>query len=120
EDNEDQEPRNDLIGNTYASFSGLTGANAGYLEIDTRNVRNITADYALNAKAALPWNLQSVTSLGGQFYGRRTHLRGDDAFGFPAAGFLSLTSGATQQIFRDDLYDNNTLGGFVQEQLIWK
>jgi TonB-linked SusC/RagA family outer membrane protein len=120
EDNEDQEPRNDIIGNQYASFSGLTGSDAGYLQVDTRSARNLTADYALNAKLALPWSLQSVTSVGGQFYGRRTRLRGADAFGFPAAGFLSLTSGSTQEIYQDDLYDNNTLGGFVQEQLIWK
>src|SRR5438067_1848065 len=107
EDNEDQEPRNDVIGGTYASFSGLTGPNAGYLQIDTRGVRYITADYALNAKAALPWSMQSVTSLGGQFYGRRTRLRSDDAFGFPAAGFLALTAGSTREIGRDDLFDNN-------------
>jgi hypothetical protein len=119
EDNQDQEPRNDIIGNTYAAFSGFTGPNAGYLNVATRNVRYVTADYAASAKAALPWKLQSVSSVGGQFYGRRTRLRTNDAFGFPAAGFLSLTSGSTQRILLDDLFDNNTLGGFVQQQLIW-
>jgi TonB-linked SusC/RagA family outer membrane protein len=119
EDNEEQAPRNDNIGNTYASFSGLTGANAGGLTVGTRGVRYVTADYAFNAKAALPAGWQSVTSAGGQFYARRTRLRTSSASGFPAAGFLALTAGATQRLDLDDLFDNNTLGGFVQEQLIW-
>jgi hypothetical protein len=79
----------------------------------------VTADYAFNAKAALPMGWQSVTSAGGQFYARRTRLRVASASGFPAAGFIALTAGATQRLDQDDLFDNNTLGGFVQEQLIW-
>jgi TonB-linked SusC/RagA family outer membrane protein len=119
EDNQEQAPRNDDLGTRYASFSGLTGANAGGLVVGARGVRYVTADYAFNAKAALPMGWQSVTSAGGQFYGRRTRLRVASASGFPAAGFLALTAGATQRLDQDDLFDNNTLGGFIQEQLIW-
>jgi TonB-dependent SusC/RagA subfamily outer membrane receptor len=65
EDNQEQQPRNDVIGTTYASFSGLTGANAGFLGVGTRNVRYASADYALTARAPLPGGWQSVTSVGG-------------------------------------------------------
>ena len=119
EDNQDREPRNDVLGNLLPSFSGLTGDDAGYLQIDTRNVNLITADYAFNARAPLGRGWRSVTSAGGQFYGRRTLERSAYAYGFPAAGILALNAGATQSQVQDDQVDNNTLGGFVQEQLVW-
>ena len=120
EDNQEQQPRNDVIGTTYASFSGLTGANAGFLGVGTRNVRYASADYALTARAPLPGGWQSVTSVGGQFYGRRVRGRALSASGFPASGILSLAAAATQRLDGDSVFDNNTLGGFVQQQLAWK
>jgi hypothetical protein len=46
-------------------------------------------------------------------------VRSASATGVPAAGILALNAGATQVLDLDDQFDNNTLGGFVQEQLIW-
>ncbi len=119
EDNQDREPRNDYLGNLLPSFSGLTGTNAGFLNVTPRNVNLISADYAANAKFTLGRGWRSVTSVGGQFYGRRTIVRGASASGFPAAGILSLAAAAMQSQDYDDQYDVNTLGGFVQEQAIW-
>ncbi len=119
EDNQERQARNDVLGTRFSAFSGLTGPNAGLLAVGTRDVNIVTGDYAANLKVGLGRGWRSVTSVGGQFYGRRFVVRGDTAYGFPAAGILALNAGATQIIGIDDRYDNNTLGGFVQEQLIW-
>lgn len=119
EDNQNRAPRNDVLGNLLPSFSGLTGVNAGALTVGTRNVNLLTADYAANAKVTLGAGWRSVTSVGGQFYGRRTILRTASGTGFPASGILSLNSATSQNQDQDDQIDNNTLGGFVQEQAIW-
>lgn len=119
EDNQERQPRNDVLGATLASFSGLTGTNAGYLAVGTRDVRLVTGDYLANATLPLGRGWRSVTSAGAQYYGRRSVLRNASATGFPAAGILSLNAGAAQVIDLDDQIDNNTLGGFVQEQAVW-
>ncbi len=126
EDNQTQSPRDDPLGSTFASFSDSgcpsddpTCTTAGFLRVGTRNAAFITTDYAANAHYGIGGGWLGVTSAGGQFYGRRTLLRSSYGEGFPAAGILSLNAAATQRLELDDLVENNTLGGFVQQQLIW-
>jgi hypothetical protein len=119
EDNQEQVPRNDPLALRYPSFSTSGGTTQGSLTVLTRNANNITADYAANARYPLGAGWSGVTSAGGQFYGRRTRLRDASTTGFPAAGILALSAGTIQRLDRDDVLDNNTLGGFVQQQLIW-
>ncbi len=119
EDNQTQAPRNEQLFATYAAFSEVGGTTQGALSVGTRNVGNITADYALNAKYTLGAGWAGVTSAGGQYYGRRTRVRAASATGFPASGILALSAATVQRLDQDDLFDNNTLGGFVQQQMIW-
>ncbi|GLC27950.1 SusC/RagA family TonB-linked outer membrane protein [Roseisolibacter agri] len=119
EDNQTQAPRNETLFATYAAFSEVGGTTQGSLAVGTRNVANVTADYAFNAKYTIASGLAGVTSAGGQYYGRRTRGRAMSATGFPASGILALSAAAVQRLDGDSLFDNNTLGGFVQQQLIW-
>jgi len=123
EDNQSQGQRNEQIFRTYSAFTDVGGSDstAGFLSVSTRNVRYLSGDYLANARWRVPglrgW--QGVTSAGGQYYARRTQLRGLSTTGFPAAGLIALSNGTVQRLDQDDLLDNNTLGGFVQQQLIW-
>ncbi|MDF1501452.1 SusC/RagA family TonB-linked outer membrane protein [Roseisolibacter sp. H3M3-2] len=119
EDNQTQAPRNEALFATYAAFSEVGGTTQGSLAVGTRNVGNVTADYALNAKYTIGRGWNGVTSAGGQYYGRRTRGRAMSATGFPASGILSLAAASVQRLDGDSLFDNNTLGGFVQQQLVW-
>ena len=118
EDNQSQGPRNDRIFQTYAAFSDVGGTVGGFLRVNTRNATNTTFDYAANATVGLPGDWRSVTSVGGQFYGRRTGIRELYGENFAAPSTV-LSAAATQRLELDDLIENNTLGGFVQEQVIW-
>jgi TonB-linked SusC/RagA family outer membrane protein len=119
EDNQEQAPRNDPLAARYASFSDVGGSTRGYLEVSTRDATNTTFDYVANGTVGLGAAWRSVTSLGGQYYGRRTLTRGFYAEGFPSSGLLSLAAAQVQQLNADAVIENNTVGAFVQEQLAW-
>ena len=124
EDNQTQGPRNDFIYATYSAFSDVGGSDssAGFLTVGTRGVSYVSADYAANARYGVPglagW--RGVSSAGGQYYGRRTRLRSASATGFPSAGLLALSNGLVPSLTTDDLVENNTIGGYLQQQLIWR
>ncbi|HEY0970575.1 MAG TPA: SusC/RagA family TonB-linked outer membrane protein [Gemmatimonadales bacterium] len=121
EDNQEQAPRNDVIGTGYSSFSyvgpGIT--DRGYVDVWTRNSTNTTFDYVANARIDVTPAWRSVTSVGGQFYGRRIHNRNLYAERFPASGLTAVSAAEVQQLGSDELFENNTVGGFIQEQVIW-
>jgi TonB-linked SusC/RagA family outer membrane protein len=119
EDNQTQSPRNEALFNTYAAFSEVGGTTQGALSVGTRSTQNVTADYALNLDYGVGTGWRGVTSVGGQYYGRRTRGRAMSATGFPASGILSLAAATVQRLDGDSVFDNNTLGGFVQQQIIW-
>jgi TonB-linked SusC/RagA family outer membrane protein len=119
ENNEDRAPRNDVIGLRYAAFSGVAPPNAGTISISTRDVTLNTVDYLANLRFSLGSAWQSVTSAGGQYYGRRSRLRAASGSQFPAAGFTSIQAAAIRNVSADDIFENNTLGAFVQQQLVW-
>ena len=119
ENNEERAPRNDILGNRYAAFSYLTGEDAGYIDASTRDVTSTTFDYA----ASVPWTINeawtSTTSVGGQYYGRRTRRRAFFADSFAVSGLATLSVAGRRRIDDDDLIENNTVGGYVQEQVAW-
>ncbi len=119
EDNQQQAPRNDPLADRYASFSAVGGTTRGFLAVSTRDALNTTFDYVANGTVALSSAWRSITSAGGQYYGRRTLSRGFYAEGFPSAGLLSLAAAEVQQLNADAVIENNTVGGFIQEQLAW-
>lgn len=119
EDNQEIAARNDVLGRTYPSFSYLTDPGAGYIEASTRNVVSNTFDYAANIPLSFGSAWRSITSAGGQFYGRRVARRAFGADSFAVGGIATLSLGANRYIDDDDVIENNTVGGYIQEQLIW-
>lgn len=119
EDNQSLSPRNDIIGQRYAAFSSLTAPTNGSMAISTRDVMVTTWDYLANVDLNVNERWRSVSSVGGQFFGRKSLGRSASANGFPAAGLTSLAAAAIQSIGADEVFENNTVGGFVQQQMIW-
>lgn len=119
ENNEDRTPRNDVIGTTYAAFSGSGLPTAGSITASTRDVNYTTADYMANAEFTLLPSLRSVTSAGGQVYLRRSRFRSISGTTFPAAGLTSIASATVRNVGSDEVFENNTVGGFVQQQFVF-
>jgi TonB-linked SusC/RagA family outer membrane protein len=119
EDNQSLSPRNDLIGSTYAAFSGVGSPTNGSMAVSTRDVMVTTWDYLANADVQLNPAWRSVSSAGGQFFGRKSLFRSASASGFPAAGLTSLAAAAIRNVSGDEVFENNTVGGFLQQQMIW-
>ncbi|HEU4631393.1 MAG TPA: SusC/RagA family TonB-linked outer membrane protein, partial [Gemmatimonadaceae bacterium] len=119
EDNQEQAPRNDILGTEYSSFSYVGPDSRGYVDVWTRNSSNTTLDYVANGKFQLTPAWRSVTSVGGQFYGRRVNNRELYGEGFPAGGLTAVVAAEIQQFGEDEVFENNTVGGFIQEQVIW-
>ena len=120
EDNQERAPRNDIIGSRYSSFSYLTGATSGYISVSTREVVSNTVDYA----ASVPWTIndswRSVTSAGAQYFGRQSRPRAFYADSFAVSGVATLSlGGRTRRVDNDDIIENNTVGGYLQQQVIW-
>ena len=118
ENNHDQGQRNDDLAAKYASFSSVGGTTQGYVAIGTRDVTYNTVDYSANATYTFG-NWTSTSSAGGQYYARRSVVRAFSGTGFPASGLISLRAAAIQRTDQDDVFDNNTIGGFLQEQVSW-
>jgi TonB-linked SusC/RagA family outer membrane protein len=119
ENNEDRTPRNDIIGATYASFSGSGLPTAGSISASTRDVTYTTADYLANLDLSLSSSWRSVTSAGGQLYLRRSRFRSISGTTFPSAGLTSIASAAVRNVGSDEVFENNTVGGFIQQQFGW-
>lgn len=118
ETNHDQGQRNDDLAAKYASFSSVGGTTQGYVSIGTRDVTYNTLDYSANATFTFG-NWTSTSSAGGQYYARRSTVRGFSGSGFPASGLISLRAAAIQRTDQDDVFENNTVGGYLQEQVSW-
>ena len=118
ETNHDQGQRNDDLAAKYASFSSVGGTTKGYVSIGTRDVTYNTVDYSANATFTFgDWT--STSSAGGQYYARRSTVRSFYGQEFPASGLISLRAAAIQRTDQDDVFDNNTIGGYLQEQMSW-
>lgn len=119
EDNQSLSPRNDVIGARYAAFSGVGSPTNGSMAVSTRDVMVTTWDYLANFDFQLNPAWRSVSSAGGQFFGRKSLFRAASATGFPAAGLTSLAAAAIRDVSGDEVFENNTVGGFLQQQMIW-
>ncbi len=119
EDNQALTPRNDPLAARYSAFSGSGAPTNGSMAVSTRDVTVSTFDYLANLDLALNESWRSVSSAGGQFFGRKSLFRAASANDFPAAGLLSLAAAAVRNVDGDEVFENNTVGGFLQQQLIW-
>lgn len=119
EDNQALTPRNDPLAARYAAFSGSGLPTGGSMAVSTRDVTVTTFDYLGNLDLKMSESLRSVSSVGGQFFGRKSLFRAASANAFPAAGLVSLAAAAVRNVTGDEVFENNTVGGFLQQQLIW-
>jgi TonB-linked SusC/RagA family outer membrane protein len=120
EDNQTLGPRNDVIFSRFSAFSDVGGTNPGFVRVNTRGATNTTFDYAANAQFDLSRALRSVTSVGGQYYGRRVLQREVAADSFALGGVAILSAGGRRFFDLDEVIENNTVGAFVQQQLVWR
>jgi TonB-linked SusC/RagA family outer membrane protein len=119
EDNQSLTPRNDPLAARYAAFAGAGPPTNGSMAVSTRDVTVTTFDYLANFDVKLSEGLRSVSSAGGQFFGRKSLFRAASANDFPAAGLVSLAAAAVRNVTGDEVFENNTVGGFLQQQFIW-
>jgi TonB-linked SusC/RagA family outer membrane protein len=119
EDNQSLTPRNDPLAARFAAFAGSGSPTNGSMAVSTRDVTVTTFDYLANVDVKLTDGWRSVSSVGGQFFGRKSLFRAAAANDFPAAGLVSLAAAAVRNVTGDEVFENNTVGGFVQQQLVW-
>ncbi|HSH46066.1 MAG TPA: TonB-dependent receptor, partial [Longimicrobiales bacterium] len=84
-----------------------------------RNSAYITADYNATATASLMDGLTSSTSVGAQYYRRRTDWNSISADEFPAPG-VRTAAAAARVTGSQDYVTNSTLGTFAQQQFGWR
>jgi TonB-linked SusC/RagA family outer membrane protein len=120
ESNADMAPRNPPLAASFPAFAVVGSPTNGAVTVGSRDVTFNTADYVGNLPLRLNDSWQAVTSFGGQYYARRSRFRSVTGEQFPASGLTSVASAAVQRTNTDGFVDNNTLGGFVQQQVVWK
>ncbi len=81
-----------------------------------RTINYSTFDYNANLNLQLRHNLTSTTSLGAQYYRRRTDVLWAEGDRFASPGLETIT-GTAQTFGFDDFVENVTLGVFGQEQI---
>ncbi|HET9985866.1 MAG TPA: SusC/RagA family TonB-linked outer membrane protein [Longimicrobiales bacterium] len=89
----------------------------GQKSIDRLTTRFLTADYSGSATAKLR-DFTLTTSLGIQYYGRRTLEVDAQGSEFPAVPITTISGGA-QRTGGETFVENRTLGAFAQEQVSW-
>jgi TonB-linked SusC/RagA family outer membrane protein len=102
----------------YQQFQSAT-ANRGLLAQRLRTISYYTADYGATARFALPANMSSATSVGGQFYRKRTQVTDATGREFPAPG-LSTVSAAAIREGSQAYTTNTTIGVYAEQQFGWR
>ncbi len=90
----------------------------GYKDQVGRDLTTNTVDYSATLTLPVTSTLTSNTSAGGQYYHGLTDNTEEYGEGFPAPG-LSAVSSAARTVANEDFVENNTFGGYVQEQFVW-
>jgi TonB-linked SusC/RagA family outer membrane protein len=86
----------------------------GSVTINRRDIAFYTADYAANARFALSPKVSSTTSIGAQYYQRRTDTLGIQGTEFPAPDLRTGISTANT-FGSQDFITNKTIGLFAQQ-----
>ncbi len=95
-------------------------ADRGYRETRERNVDYTTVDYAATLELPISDDLESATSVGGQFYRRFSQLVYAYGEAFPTPGLTSIRATTQNRTSDETSVENTTVGLYVQEQLSWK
>lgn len=94
-------------------------ASLGQKFAQRRSLTFTTLDYAASATASPISGIVSTSSLGLQYFRRKTELTWAEGFEFPAVGITSV-DGAALTFGGDDFTENTTVGVYVQQQLGWR
>jgi TonB-linked SusC/RagA family outer membrane protein len=92
----------------------------GYRWVRERTVDYTTVDYAATLQLPLTSDIESSTSVGGQFY--RRFRQSVSAYGevFPTPGLTSVNATTQDRTSNETSVENSTIGVYAQEQISWK
>jgi TonB-linked SusC/RagA family outer membrane protein len=114
---EDNQNLNNFVKPEWAPLFSATAAR-GSLNQDRRDITFASADYSGTAKFNLTSALVSNTSVGGQYYRKKTRLAAVTGSQFPAPGVKTAAAAAIRD-GQQDFVVNTTIGLYAQEQLGW-
>lgn len=114
ERNEGITRRDESLGEFFSTSTVLGSKSA-----TQNNIQYVTVDYGATAKAELPMELSSATSIGGQYYRRHDEVLSANGREFPASGLESISATAITT-GSDDFQENTTVGVYAQEQVGWR
>jgi TonB-linked SusC/RagA family outer membrane protein len=92
----------------------------GSKAVNERSINLTTVDYAATAEFDVRPQLHSSTSVGGQYYGSMTDSVFASGSVFPAQGLTAVSATTQNRLNSQDLFEEKSLGFFVQEQLGWR
>jgi TonB-linked SusC/RagA family outer membrane protein len=95
-------------------------ADRGYRWTRERNVDYTTVDYAATFNYPINDDISTSTSVGGQYYSRKTHLVSVYGEAFPTPGLTSVRATTQNRDADETSVENTTIGLYVQEQISWK
>ena len=95
-------------------------ADRGYRWTRERNVDYTTVDYAATFNYPITDDISTSTSVGGQYYSRKTHLVSVYGEAFPTPGLTSVRATTQNRDADETSVENTTIGLYVQEQISWK
>lgn len=93
-------------------------ASLGEKESDRKTVTNRTIDAAVSATADVTPELQSTTSVGGQWLAEKTEVLGATGRVFPAPPITTI-SGSAVTFSSETSVENRSFGGYIQQQMAW-
>ena len=97
-------------------FGGLS---LGNIEVDRPYTSYTTADYAASVKWGLLEDFALTSSFGVQYYAKRLETVFTEGRIFPAPAIRSL-AGAAVSNSTEQIIENKTLGGYIQQEIGWK
>jgi TonB-linked SusC/RagA family outer membrane protein len=112
---EDNQNLNNFVPVQWRPLFTVSSAKGSLLQ-DRRDVTYATADYSGTAKFNLTSALVSSTSIGGQYYRKRTRTAQVSGREFPAPG-LKTAAAAALKDGSQDFFTNTTIGLYAQEQV---
>jgi TonB-linked SusC/RagA family outer membrane protein len=102
----------------YQQFQSAA-ANRGLLAQRLRTISYYTADYGATARFGLTSSISSSTSIGGQFFRKRSDTTLTTGREFPAPG-LSTVSAAAIREGSQAYFTNTTIGMYAEQQFGWR
>jgi TonB-linked SusC/RagA family outer membrane protein len=114
---EDNQNLNNFVPTEWKPLFSASAAKGSLLQ-DTRDITYASGDYSGTAKFDLTKSLVSNTSVGGQYYRKKTRLGQVTGREFPAPGLKTAAAAAIRD-GQQDFVVNTTIGLYAQEQLGW-